>query len=274
MDSLSILGKHFVSTHVSELGAPKPIYITTDDVVAVALEALRSYQVGAVIINDENDVLQGIFSERDVLTKLSDSSCKIEETPISDLMTASPEVVKPNASIARAIHMMVVGGYRHIPIVFARSMVKSICSVKGVVDHVYKLLVAREEGLDIFKDDRGLVDQFFAQNLRVLNPCDPSPIVVSSDDTVQHAIQALCKNSIGSVVVLENSGSVAGIFTERDYLQNFTDCCSNPDALVSEFMTSKPRMLTENDTVELAFQVMSQGGFRHIPVLNLSLIHI
>ena len=29
-------------------------------------------------------------------------------------------------------------------------------------------------------------------------------------------------------------------------------------------------MLTENDTVELAFQVMSQGGFRHIPVLNIS----
>lgn len=59
--------------------------------------------------------LAGIFTEHDVLCKLSGGEDALER-PISELMTLHPEALKETDSVASALNKMAVGRYRNIPV--------------------------------------------------------------------------------------------------------------------------------------------------------------
>jgi CBS domain-containing protein len=59
---------------------------------------------------------------------------------VADLMTPDPVVLRPNDSIAVAIHKMAVGGFRHIPLV-ENGRATGIVSARDVFRHI--LNVAR-----------------------------------------------------------------------------------------------------------------------------------
>ncbi len=59
--------------------------------------------------------LTGIFTERDVLTKVSGNN--VGSAEVSTVMTRDPDTLPPHASIAFALQRMDVEGYRHIPLV-------------------------------------------------------------------------------------------------------------------------------------------------------------
>jgi CBS domain-containing protein len=60
--------------------------------------------------------LVGILTERDVLLKLADDFGRCADRPVKDFMTADPESLSYDAPVAFALNRMMVGGYRHIPI--------------------------------------------------------------------------------------------------------------------------------------------------------------
>lgn len=60
--------------------------------------------------------LAGIFTEHDVLRKLSGDNGDALDAPISDLMTLHPDVLKETDSVASALNKMAVGRYRNVPV--------------------------------------------------------------------------------------------------------------------------------------------------------------
>ncbi|MEO2048726.1 MAG: CBS domain-containing protein [Pirellulales bacterium] len=112
-----------------------------------------------------------------------------------------------------------------------------------------------------------------------------SPLVVASDAAVGEVLQLLrtertacvlvCDantqdqgNSAGSVKKAESgkSGSIIGIFTERDALK-WMATGQLLDLAVSEAMSQTPVTLTGDATVGQAIQKMAEGGYRHLPIL-------
>ena len=93
------------------------------------------------------------------------------------------------------------------------------------------------------------------------------PILVDAEASVAAAVNAMNEHRTGCVLV-EQSGRLAGIFTERDVLTKVI-FRNNSNALkVDAVMTRNPETLEANQTIAYALNKMSVGGFRHVPLVD------
>jgi CBS domain-containing protein len=72
---------------------------------------------------------------------------------------------------------------------------------------------------------------------------------------------------VGSAVVTSSEGS-PGIITERDVLQAVADGVDLDATQVSDYMTANAITATESWDVVEAARRMSEGGFRHLVVVD------
>jgi CBS domain-containing protein len=92
------------------------------------------------------------------------------------------------------------------------------------------------------------------------------PLAVTGDATVGEVVQ-LMRAQRGSCVLVCTEGKVEGIFTERDALRWMAEAAP-PHVSVRERMTPHPQMLHDADTVGYAIELMSEGGYRHLPIVD------
>ena len=64
-----------------------------------------------------SDALVGIFTERDVLTRVVGGDRDARRTVLADVMTPQPEALSVTQRVAYAVHCMSVSGYRTVPLV-------------------------------------------------------------------------------------------------------------------------------------------------------------
>ena len=100
------------------------------------------------------------------------------------------------------------------------------------------------------------------------------PIVMSRHDSVTDAMRAMQSEHRGVVLVTEDGTpgtAVVGIFTERDVLFRIVDGGRNPAVLpLADVMTGDPECLDEGQSIAEVLELMSVGGFRHMPVVGSS----
>ena len=78
----------------------------------------------------------------------------------------------------------------------------------------------------------------------------------------------MAERNVGSVVVVLDS-KVIGIFTERDLLTKVVGKRKKAEDLtLVDVMTKNPKTASLNDTVADSMRRMSQGHFRHLPVVD------
>lgn len=98
---------------------------------------------------------------------------------------------------------------------------------------------------------------------------DKAQVMTFTPDTSVHeAIDAMAEKNYGAVVVLDGT-KVAGIFTERDLLRRVAAGRMDIEATkISDVMTSNVRTAKIDDKVSDSLRRMSQGRFRHMPVID------
>jgi CBS domain-containing protein len=86
---------------------------------------------------------------------------------------------------------------------------------------------------------------------------------------MSEAARVMSKAGVGSALVVEG-GSLVGIFTERDILRAFEQMQADPArvAPVSKGMTRDPETIDPGASVGTAMDLMLEGGFRHLPVMD------
>jgi CBS domain-containing protein len=100
-----------------------------------AARIMKEHRVGCVLVEAEGRLL-GIFTERDILTKLVGTGYDPAKVLVDGVMTRNPETLTPEDPIAFALHRMSVGGFRHLPLVDAAGRPVGILSVKDIVDYL------------------------------------------------------------------------------------------------------------------------------------------
>lgn len=91
---------------------------------------------------------------------------------------------------------------------------------------------------------------------------------VGSDMTVYEALVMMNQKNIGAVLVIDN-GELTGIFSERDYARKgILQGRSAQQTYVHEVMTKKVFTVTAQHKVEACMKLMSEGHFRHLPVMR------
>lgn len=86
----------------------------------------------------ENDKLIGIFSERDVLEKVSGNFSAVQDQPIRKLMTAQPATVYDTDVVGKVINLMAVGGFRHVPVLDVNDRLIGILGPRRIVKILQK----------------------------------------------------------------------------------------------------------------------------------------
>lgn len=103
--------------------------------------------------------------------------------------------------------------------------------------------------------------------------CPREPICVEPTAPVREVVARMVEKNIGCVLV-EEAGSLLGVFSERDVLNKVAGDEARLDRPVSEFMTASPTTVKKNDSIGFALQAMDLGGYRHLPVVNSSNIPV
>jgi len=115
--------------------------LRTDDYIAVsphtplsqAIEAMKSDEGGCVIVSDDGRVA-GIFTERDLLTKVLGEKVDLE-SPITLWMQSAVETLSPEATVGDAVRLMNERSFRNIPLVRKGELVGSI-SVFDIITYL------------------------------------------------------------------------------------------------------------------------------------------
>ena len=107
------------------------IHVSSTDTVQCALELMKEHRVRAILVID-NDRLKGIVSQGDCAIRAFLPGKNAGATPVTDIMTADPQTVKPGDPMELCMGLMATKGYRHLP-VLAQDRVIGVVSIGDVV---------------------------------------------------------------------------------------------------------------------------------------------
>ena len=118
---------------VRTLAPAEPICLPETATVRDAVQGMLARHQAGVLVVDHERRLIGIFTERDVLTRVVGKDLDVRGTPLAGVMTREPEALSPGHRIAYAVHCMSVAGYRTIPLVDEERRPVGVVTVTDVI---------------------------------------------------------------------------------------------------------------------------------------------
>ncbi len=98
---------------------------------------------------------------------------------------------------------------------------------------------------------------------------DDAVFTIAPGTSVSEAAVTLSDNRIGALIVADANAAVVGVLSERDIVRNLGQ--RGPECLqdkVDDMMTRDPVCASRQDTDESVVKRMTDGRFRHMPVLD------
>ena len=102
---------------------------TVQDVAGMMVE----HNIGAVPVLKEGQLV-GIFSERDLMSRVLVGGRIPAQTPVSEVMTEDPLTVDPGDGLETCMTLMRRHGFRHLPVCQGRE-VRGIVSLRDILLH-------------------------------------------------------------------------------------------------------------------------------------------
>lgn len=100
--------------------------------ISEAAQRMAQFNIGLVVVMDDDDCIAGVLSERDIVKGFADTERAIEDAVVGDLMTASVISVSPTDSLVDAVLVMNTHGIRHLLVVQADKPV-GVLSIRDVL---------------------------------------------------------------------------------------------------------------------------------------------
>jgi CBS domain-containing protein len=98
---------------------------------------------------------------------------------------------------------------------------------------------------------------------------DQTLATLTAASSVRDAAVMMRARHVGSVLIVDRDGKLAGIFTERDLVCRVVADHKDPDKTkLGAVMTARPETVGPGATAIDALRRMHDGGFRHLPVVR------
>jgi CBS domain-containing protein len=91
------------------------------------------HNIGAVPVLNQGELV-GIFSERDLMTRVVVPGLDPARTRVSEVMTEDPLTVAPNDNLETCMTLMRRHGFRHLPVCTGREL-RGVVSLRDILLH-------------------------------------------------------------------------------------------------------------------------------------------
>jgi len=122
---------------VKDRRADELIKLTAEASVAEAVAVMAERDVGAVLAMTEDDLLAGLFSERDLLVRVVAAGRDPQTTPLSMVMTHDVKFVTPDTPTEAALALMHLHRFRHL-LVIDGPRVHGLVSMRDLVVQIVR----------------------------------------------------------------------------------------------------------------------------------------
>ena len=95
--------------------------------------AMTRANCGSVLIIASAGTMQGILTERDLMTRVLAKRLPADTTTVAQVMTRQPQCVGPEVKVADAVLIMIERGFRHLPIVEPGGRVLGVFSARDAL---------------------------------------------------------------------------------------------------------------------------------------------
>ncbi|MBV9573226.1 MAG: CBS domain-containing protein [Acidobacteriales bacterium] len=97
---------------------------------------------------------------------------------------------------------------------------------------------------------------------------DRKVLFIEADCTVLEASRYMMEHRIGALPVVRGD-ELVGIFSERDVMNRVVAAGRMPGTTkVSEVMTTNPKTVRAQESIEECLFLMREFGFRHLPIMD------
>jgi CBS domain-containing protein len=234
----------------------KPLARPADEAVDLACRAMWESGAGSVLVVDNQQRLIGIFTGRDAVRLLASGSGG-SATRLAAAMTRNPLALAPKSRAIDALRAMNAGGFRHVPV----TENGKICGVVSRGDfkgmEFEEFLWPRATAATGSGADREIAQIVEGR----------TPLILPSESTLQHASSLMLERGVGSTLVIDSRRQLEGIFTGRDAVRAIAQG-KGPASLLADAMTRAPQTIGLKCRAVDALRAMSDGGFRHLPVVE------
>jgi len=93
-------------------------------------------------------------------------------------------------------------------------------------------------------------------------------ITVQHDHTLRQVADILSGNNIGAVPVLDDTGHLAGIISERDLVRTMTEKITLDTSTAADLMTRQLVTASSDISSSELMTLMTQHKIRHIPIVD------
>jgi len=143
------------SMQLLQLCDPEAAAVPVEASVADAIRKMLDYHVGAVGVVDREGRVAGIFTERDVLRRLSLTGLNPETTPVHDLMTTNDEMATEKTGPGEAMSTMIERHFRHLPVVDNSGKLLGILSIRNLLEWRIEGLTQELDSLEHYVSNDG-----------------------------------------------------------------------------------------------------------------------
>jgi CBS domain-containing protein len=123
--------------------------VTSSATVMEAVRKMKDANVGAVVVLD-NGVLQGMFSERDVLLRIVFEKKDPERTRVKDVMTTNVIAIRKDTKPDEAVKLMWDRHIRHLPVVGEDGRVEGIVEIRNLFHETFEDMVQQLDSLESY----------------------------------------------------------------------------------------------------------------------------
>ncbi|RKF61954.1 Meiotically up-regulated gene 70 protein [Erysiphe neolycopersici] len=272
---------------VLALRPSQALQIKPNTTVAEAAQLMAAKREDCVLVTDNDDRIAGIFTAKDLAFRVVGTGTKASSVTIAEIMTKNPLCARTDTSATDALDLMVRKGFRHLPIMDENQDISGILDItKCFYDAMEKLERAYSSSRKLYdalegvqselgsSQPRQIIQYVEALRVKMSGPTlesvlDGSPPTTVSVRTSVREAAALMKENHTTAVLVQDQGSITGIFTSKDVVLRVIAPGLDPaNCSVVRVMTPHPDFAPISMSIQAALRKMHDGHYLNLPVMN------
>lgn len=243
--------------------------------IAEAAQLMAAKREDCVLVTDDDERIAGIFTAKDLAFRVVGLGLKAREVSVAEIMTKNPLCARTDTSATDALDLMVRKGFRHLPVMDENQDISGILDItKCFYDAMEKLERAYSSSRKLYDALEGVQTELgSSQPQQVIQYVEAlrqkmsgptletvldgmPPVTVSVRTSVKEAA-ALMKEHHTTALLVQDQGSITGIFTSKDIVLRVIAPGLDPATCsVVRVMTPHPDFAPSDMSIQAALRKM------------------